>query len=254
MNHLPRPSEIVAQFAINPQTATLYTASMLEVEFNALPAQDRPTLRTFLRDTVAALLTAANLDYLQTIVQQVHARHVSAPALDLTKFGLSTDMPSVSELQNALRNLYTEVSALATDKEECQHYLVLLKSLGDTLHSASRAITTFVCDEDLHTSIFQSVGERKRYAETQTADLEAAKQRITTLRQVLTTITDDILAPRNQILMRSDSALRLVVKLDEVERGLNRGQSGTDTEPRGTPPSPFARPQGGFGDPEVEGI
>lgn len=232
----PSLSEILATFNAKPEFQNPFTTFMLEEGWDSYRETDlcrppaRSDLRAYLKSVVKPVLSAINIGYLQELTTALQARLAAEADIQYQDYGVTTELPSYSEVQQSLQKIYSKVSEITAQRDECNYYTSLLKQAAEIVTSLRKTTENFVQDETILSLGFTGVADRKRFAEVITGDLDVYAQRLATLRGVTVALHDDILQPRMTALLRTDSALRMLVKVDETDRGFNRGMSRNDTE------------------------
>lgn len=223
-------SEILAVFD-KPELQQVFTVSQWEDDYEAFTEAHsgltaKVNLKTFVRGEVKTFLEAINLPFLQQVVGDLNKRISAEPPIEYASFTLSKDLPTYEEVQQTISQIHEQVARTAAYREECNHYTTVLKSAQDYLTSFRKTLETFLHDETIEPMAFEGLAARKRFAEPLTIDLEAYTTRVATLRATVTNLYDNILGQRQNLLMRSDSAVRmLVTKTEDADRHLNSFQS-----------------------------
>lgn len=181
--------------------------------------------RDFFKDFDVAVIG----EVVQALVKKVQAR----PEIDYTKFTLSDTDVTMDEVQTAISDIYNHISATQGEKDQCAHALSVIQLGRSFIKSLRTALDAFIMDETNCPFSFQHLSERKRFSETSLADLDVYDQRLVSFRDLTTSLLENTIGPRLNLLMRSDSAVRLIVKFDEQENGINKGQTRGNTVPQG---------------------
>lgn len=241
---LPSVTELAHAFTQKSLEAPL-TSIQLEDDFEAYKAANveewaafagdkaKGQLRGFVKQSVRNFFKDFDLQLLVDMTTELTKKVQARPEVDYTKFNLVGEV-TTQEVQDVLGKIYTMVSTTQGEKDEINHQLSVLKMARGFLISLQKAFEAFIMDETVCPYSFKHLSERTRFMETLLADIGIYDQRIAGLRSLLDNLLNNVLSPRLNLLIRSDSAVRLVVKHEEQDWNLNRGQTHGNTQPQGT--------------------
>lgn len=239
----PALSEILAIFDKSELTEVV-TVLQLEDEYTDFCGQPvevgdstpAARLKRYARSITKPFLAAVNITYLQELVKGLQKEIAALPTIDYSSFTLSKDLPTYEEVQGALQQIHAEVTRVSSYREKCNHYTTVLKTAFDHVSGFRKALQAFLHDETNEPFAWEGLAQRKRATEAWILDVEAHEQRLIALRAIVTQLHDDILGQRLNLLMRSDSAVRLLVqKVDPIDQRGNALGSRHRTTPGRAP-------------------
>jgi len=196
---------------------------------SAEDGETRQIFRRFLLDKNRRFVGAINLPYLTDLSQKVQMAINRLPDLTFDQMRLKSQEPSTAEVNQAITQIYMEIQTLVKYTEECMHYIGVLKHAITYLDCWKKSINELVLDEDVCPVCFGNLTDRKRFSDRMTADADAHLNLLKTHQRGLAEKSDKVLRPRQNMLLRADSALRLLTKMVEIEKG--PGWVGGDTQP-----------------------
>lgn len=220
-------AQMLRGFQTPPRAITLH---------NAFTGTTRLELKQFAREVSANLLDALNLELLRQLTEETLNTVRADAGMDYGTLALNTDEPDFKTVQHTLGNIYTNLSLCQRQREQIQHYLTVLKNAETYLKTFRNGLEQFVLDEDVAPAAYTHLSERKRAFDAIAVDLDAYATTLAQLRQDLTGAIDNVISPRNQLLLRAESSLRLLAKFAEQDSLGNAAQSRPRTN---SPREPF---------------
>lgn len=209
-------AQMLRGFQTPPRAITLHTA---------FHGTSRAELKAFAREQATTLLDALNLELLRELADETGAIVRADAGMDYGTLALNTDEPDFATVQRTLGNIYTNLSTCQRQREQVQHYLTVIKNAENYLKTFCNALEQFFIDEDVAPDAYTHLSERKRAFEAVSVDLDAYASTLAQLRHDLTGLVDNVIAPRNQLLLRAESSLRLLAKFAEHDALGNAAQS-----------------------------
>jgi hypothetical protein len=179
----------------------------------------------FAEAKIGEFIQAINISFLAEIsgetVGEVYSGEVGFSKLCLSK------NPEYNEIQRILRNIYVLVESNQKYREKSHHYLGIIKHASSYVKSCDKAFEGFVNSigymdkkekKDLHTFI--------------SIDLKSCLGVLDNIKSDLISI-GEIISSRHNLLMRTESSIRLLSKYAEIDKFGNVGQSRNHTIERG---------------------
>lgn len=187
-------------------------------------------LRSALNSIIHPFLEGLDLSDVITLVTEFLARGTALPAFQPETLGhegdpLVRDNPTYDEIQKALRKVWGHASDIRLLQDEVHHYSAILRDVTETYGSLIEIVTAYILNEDDHEAVFKNLAERKRFVENITADLFVYKKRVHQLMLSVQGLEESILRPRLNLLLRTESSIRLLCKVDQAERDVDWGLS-----------------------------
>jgi len=194
------------------------------------PVTARNQLRAFSKQAVKGLISVINLPLLNEMAAGLSEK-VRKAEFDIREFAVPEDA-SYQEVQQALQKIYVQLQAAQEHKEEVNHFLTVLRTATNFINSLKKSLEAFLQDELVEPSAFNHLSERKRFAELVTTDLALYEQTFNNLRTTASSLVEEVLSSRINLLTRTDSAIRLLTRQQEQENSLNRMYSRGNTMPQ----------------------
>lgn len=189
----------------------------------------RLRLRAFLRQTIQAFTGQVDLTQLKALVGQFEARLDDAPLPELRMFENQTDDLDPKDVQDAMQQIYQSMRTLQKVREEGQELLSVLRQLQTLYATLRKSLTAFVSCEDTEPTAFKHVSERTRFLEPFVNDIGSHEEVLNLYKGRVVQLLDETLPQRNNVLMRTESSIRLICKQHEPEARLNGADSRSHT-------------------------
>jgi len=200
--------------------------SAIKAEFLRLNSnEDRIILDEFISSTVQDFSTAINVQFLveQSTAAIIDLRKTSnvrisdikIPAEDL-EFKTANDVE---------QKIFAQINILQTNKAISSKYLAILTRAKAYLTSLKKAITQFIKDLSICPSLFQHLSERERFVQNYVTDIDSIITVIQGNMTELSSIEEKVIKSNLNILLRSDSAIRMLSRYKEFDHESNRRQS-----------------------------
>lgn len=193
----------------------------------------RKRLRAFLREGFRCLLEAAELAKIEQLVLQYErlvAERASVETLANFQEGVE---PSYADVQKAVTAVYEELQWVQQHREVGHNLLTVLRRIGSSFAQLRKAGHGLVVDADFEERLFVHLSDRKRFLEAWEADVQAYETQLQEFRNRIVQLLETVLPARSNLLMRTDSAIRLLCKMNEPEGRINSWQSRGHTTPAG---------------------
>lgn len=190
--------------------------------------ETRQLIRKFLLKHNKIFILAINFSHLIRLSQQIQEATYRLPELTFEDMRLKTQEPSLGEVNAAITNIYQEIQVLVRYSEEGMHYIGVFRHAISYLDCWKKSVNEFVLDEDVCSLCFSNLSDRKRFSARMTADIEVQIIILKTHINNLISIVEKTLKPRQTMLLRADSALRLLTRVAEMEKA--PGWVGLDTK------------------------
>lgn len=207
-------SQMLRGFQKPPRAITLH---------DSFTGSTRADLKSYCRLCSHDVLEAINFEFIAQLTQDAIS-DISSTSIDLAALSLSQD-PDFTTIQRTLSSIYQHLTRCQTQREQIQHYLTVVKSAENYVKAFMRAMEQFILDEDVAPIAYQHLSERKRAFESLSVDLESHLAAFVQLRADLSGVMDSVISPRNQLLLRAESSIRLLSKFAESDHLSNFAQS-----------------------------
>ena len=184
-------------------------------------------IHLFTDRTIDLILDAVNLPMLSDIVQNL-TMIMFGEEFEIPKMSVDRDNVAFSDANKLLFEVYNKIQSVQLNREGINHYITLIKKAQSHLVSLRMVLKQFIlyveCSSLIHLS------ERERFFDLISIDLDVSVNLLKDHKANLAQLYDEI-SSRYNLLLRSDSALRLLAKFTEQEAGANRVGSRPNTEP-----------------------
>ena len=132
-------------------------------------------------------------------------------------FSLNTKEPSAADLQDALMRIYAELSLTQKYREECIHYLGILRQCM-VYGSSFKKSMTLLLGRIKGPSWFPKKGDSGTLSSRiKSQRCSRVNGRGNVYPENLRQVVEEVLSPRQNLLLRADLALRLLVKSIEID-------------------------------------
>jgi hypothetical protein len=197
------------------------------------PSAVQGDFKRFLLDMQEKLFESLNIPFVREIGRGFISKAYDLPVLQFEDFCPKSKDPEYDEVSNLIQKIYTEVSTTQSYREEAEHYQAVLKNVESYLKSFKTAMRAFVMDMTILPTAFVGVAERDRFFKNISADIEVYLELVQRMIKDIAKFIDSVLSVRYNLLMRADSAIRLLSKFLELDAMGNRGGSRPRTRPMG---------------------
>jgi len=179
----------------------------------------------FAEAQVIEFIQAINVSFLSELSSKMIAE-VYSDEINFSKLCLSKS-PEYDEIQKILRDIYVLVERNQRFREKSHHYLGVIKHALSYIKSLDKAFEIFI-------SSFKSIDKksRKELHENLLVDVKSCYGVLDDIRNDLVNI-GEVISSRHNLLMRTESSIRLLSKYAEVDNFSNRGQSRNHTIEKG---------------------
>ena len=189
----------------------------------------RARLRKFLRQEAQRVLEVIcfkDLDHMLSVYEQ--RVKVSGELINLPQLQDSLNLLP-QEVHGVLQRIFNSMQELQRLREDGTEVLTILRRVQSHLEMLRKALNALVLSEDFEPKLFPHLSERKRFLEVLNTDLGAYEEVLSGMKQRITLQLESVIPSRTNVLMRAESAIRLLCKVNEPETWLNKRQSGNHT-------------------------
>lgn len=145
------------------------------------------------------------------------------------KFGVFEN-GNFEEANKFLSSIYAKWNIVMLLKEECSDHITLIKKALVYLNSLKKIMTAFIQDSSIHKVKFSSVADSKRFIEVIVVSVDSYTEILKAQISEISAWIDNCLASKVNMLMKSESSLRL---LSEYAGWDYSSKSGNGVEPSG---------------------
>lgn len=128
----------------------------------------------------------------------------------------------LGDIQGLLMKLYCVVQTEQESREVLSGWVSYLKGLLDWLGVLKRSVDTFVSDPYSSPISFVGVTDRKRVCENLLADVYFVEGELQGMVSRLVSVLDNVVGARISLLLKAESSLRLLVRFQSDDIGINR--------------------------------
>lgn len=218
--------------------STYISHKELNMEFNSVIIQLKEEIKTleatgkikervkqFAEAKIEKFIEAINIQFLSEIssktVEEVYSEEISFSKLCLSK------NPEYDEIQKILRDIYVLVESNQRYREKSHHYLGIIKHALSYIKSCDNAFEGFINN-------FEHIDkkDKKELHKFISIDLKSCSGILGNVQSDLTSI-GEVISSRHNLLMRTESSIRLLSKYAEVDKFGNNSQSRNHTIEKG---------------------
>lgn len=145
------------------------------------------------------------------------------------KFGVFEN-GNFEEANKFLSNIYSKWNIVMLLKEECSDHISLIKKALVYLNSLKKIMTAFIQKDSVHEVKFNSVADSKRFIEVMVVSIDSYIEILKAQISEISAWIDNCLASKVNMLMKSESSLRL---LSEYAGWDYSSKSGAGVNPSG---------------------
>lgn len=190
------------------------------------------TLKEYLMDVMDSFFKVIQLENIVTETSRIEGFIKEIRKEKYVKFDVFEN-GNWEEANKLLKDIYTKWNDVQLRKELCSDHMVLIKKAIMYLSSLKKVIFAFMQEDQLHMVKFHNLAESKRFIEAITVSIDSYVEVLKNQITELSAWIDNTLSAKVNLLMRTESSLRLLAKYAEWDKDYNNGCGDTEQKKYG---------------------